>query len=155
MQYLKKRYKTFILNLVDLASSIIEFKFLNASYLLRQAEVKLRFPYITIILMTLKVGIQVGVVYFLLENLSLQYGVLGFINKEYLFQFYLVLKILRYVYYLVGIMDSLISDKSFIINHLNKRRNNIEDELADIEMARERVLLWGDQYISKQRSKDA
>jgi hypothetical protein len=105
--------------------------------------------------MTLKVGIQIGVVYFLLENLSLQYGVLGFINKEYLFQFYLVFKILRYVYYLAGIVDSLISDRSFIINHLNKRRNNIEDELADIEMARERVLLWGDQYISKQRSKDA
>ena len=154
MQYYKRRFKTAILNLMDLASSIIELKVLNSVFLVRQAEVKLRFPYITTLLMTVKTGLQIGVLYFLLDNLSLDCGVLGFINKEYIFQFYLVLKIVRYVYYLIGIVDALISDESFIVKHLNKRIKCFEGELCDIETHRKKVLLWGDQYISKDKIKD-
>ena len=155
MQYYRRRIRRIIINLLDLASSIIELKVLNSVFLVRQAEVKLRFPYITTLLMTLKVGMQIGVLYFILDNLSLEYGVLGFIDKEYIFKFYLVLKIARYVYYLIGIVDSLISDESFIIRHLDKRRKRIEGDLNDIERSRKKVLLWGDQYISKNKVKDA
>ena len=154
MNYIKRRIRTALLNLMDLASSITELKALKFVFKAREAEVKLRFPYITTVLMTFKVAMQIAVVYFLLTNLSLEYGLLGFMNKEYIFHFYLVMKVVRYLYYLVGIMDSLISDESFISKHLNKRRRATERELCDIEKAREKVLLWGDQYISKDKIED-
>ena len=147
MHYIKRRIRTALLNLMDLASSITELKALKFVFKAREAEVKLRFPYITTVLMTVKVAMQIAIVYFLLTNLSLEYGLLGFMNKEYIFRFYLVMKVVRYLYYLIGIVDSLISDESFISKHLNKRRRATERELCDIEKAREKVLHWGDQYI--------
>ena len=154
MHYIKRRIRTALLNLMDLASSITELKVLKFVFKSREAEVKLRFPYITTVLMTFKVAMQIGIVYFLLTNLSLEYGLLGFMNKEYIFHFYLVMKVVRYLYYLIGIMDSLISDESFISKHLNKRRRATERELCDIEKAREKVLLWGDQYIKDKKVVD-
>ena len=154
MQYIKRRIRVILNNLLDLASSLIELKTLKSVFLVREAEVKLRFPYLTTFLMTLKVAIQLSILYMLLNALCFEHGLLKYLNKDMVFKIYLVFAIARYVYYLIGIMDSLISDESYIIKHLKKRMKTSETDLCSIEAHRKRVLHWGDQYISKDKIKD-
>jgi hypothetical protein len=154
MQYIKRRIRVILNNLLDLASSLIELKTLKSVLLVREAEVKLRFPYLTTFLMTLKVALQLSILYMLLNALCFEHGLLKYLNKDMVFKIYLVFATARYLYYLIGIMDSLISGESYIIKHLKKRMKTAESDLWDIEAHRKRVLLWGDQYISKDKIKD-
>ena len=108
MQYIKRRIRVILNNLLDLASSLIELKTLKSVLLVREAEVKLRFPYLTTFLMTLKVALQLSILYMLLNALCFEHGLLKYLNKDMVFKIYLVFATARYLYYLIGIMDSLI-----------------------------------------------
>lgn len=154
MYYIKRRIRTILNNLLDLASSLVELKSLKSVFLVREAEVKLRFPYLTTFLMTLKVAVKLAFLYMLLNAVTIDHGLARYISKDLVFKIYLVFAIVRYLYYLIGIVDSLISDESFIIKHLKNRMKTTSVDLCNIETHRKRVLLWGDQYISKDKIKD-
>ena len=134
-------------NLLDLASSITELKVTKSIFLVREAEVKLRFPYLTVFLMTVKFTIKVAVVYILLNNLSWDHRLLAFVSKEMVFKGYLIISLSRYLYYFWGIFHSLVSHESYIVKYLKKRKRTAEADLKNIELHRKRVLRWGDQYI--------